>query len=523
MPNGPTFLSSELLGQVAPEARLGEAGFSDLGETTPFGLTPQVGAGPQQMPFPQMPQAPEEGGFWSRLLGQAPMIMAAMIRDPQRRQQAMQRLQQMTERSAEQQRKKKAAAEVQYITSTLEQHLISNDLEGFSKTIQQLGKKTDWEPETIAATTQIRYKMADMFGSRRREEDVAAKLGRVLSDPNLTDEQFMGSLAQIPGLQPNVIDDLTRARASSRQQREKVATTQRMQAAVDESEDIPAGVKPFVRELALVNPAGVAQFIKEQKPPSVGTEAELLAQAGGFPSFAAAPQEVKVKIERTLQDRKDRSEQRQLDRLAMEAKRLEASQRKDVRLADVEQKEVLGLRRIVVASQEWGKNYEAMLKSYGGKMPFGLRLIVDALSNPQAGLVTRALAAGVQASTKLTPEAETFISHITRMQAFARAQLNDVGNLSNFERTVFTNMLGTPMDQVSLYRERISAMQRDAQRNYEDTRQLLESKGRDISGLEKIETRKRKLTKAEATELMAEVGGDKARARQLAAERGLEF
>lgn len=265
----PQLLAPQLLTQVAPEIEE----LDITGVPTMQGLDfPFVPKAPVQTPLiPQFTPPRQEGGFWSKLLQVAPLILAQASGNPQ----VIQTVNQLVQGNIEQQRKKKAAAEVQFISSTLEQALLSNDMDGFAKTIQQLNKMENFEPEAVQFASKTRLEMADLFGKRRRETDAMSKLGRVLANRGQTPEQLMSEIAQIPGIPLQMVDDITKMVLSTREAERKQILGEDLSQLVAISDFIPKELKPFYQNLAKAEPDKVHALLqtlvqaslKEQKGP----------------------------------------------------------------------------------------------------------------------------------------------------------------------------------------------------------------------------------------------------------------
>jgi hypothetical protein len=123
--------------------------------------------------------------------------------------------------------------------------------------------------------------------------------------------------------------------------------------------------------------------------------------------------------------------------------------------------------------------YEAALASHGGKQSPGLLVALKAATNSPDGYVGSVINALGQRYPDLTAQDRDFISRYASMQKFARGMLNDVGNLSNYERGLVTNMIGTPLDVPAQFRSRTGTAISDVAAAYNQARRALPA--RDVS------------------------------------------
>jgi len=169
-------------------------------------------------------------------------------------------------------------------------------------------------------------------------------------------------------------------------------------------------------------------------------------------------------------------QQLERERITISNTNSERAQQSFEMLRPVEQKELSGLAEIHRGTKDMLSKYEAALASHGGKFTPGLKLaLVGATSSPDSyiGMAKQALA---QMHPDLTQADLDFVARYANMQKFSRGLLNDVGNLSNFERGLVTTMMGTPFDNPALFRTRAQTIISDAEVNFNKLRSTLVGK-----------------------------------------------
>jgi len=121
-------------------------------------------------------------------------------------------------------------------------------------------------------------------------------------------------------------------------------------------------------------------------------------------------------------------------------------------------RELRSTRNMVDGVETMGQAYQAALASHGGSFPADVVAALSVASTAPEGVIGKSLNALAQRYPKLNQLDLKFVSEYASMQQFARGALNDVGNLSTFERSVFTQMLGAPFDRPDLFKTRVSTV-----------------------------------------------------------------
>jgi hypothetical protein len=111
--------------------------------------------------------------------------------------------------------------------------------------------------------------------------------------------------------------------------------------------------------------------------------------------------------------------------------------------------------------------YEAAITSHGGKMNTDLKIALTMASRSPDTFIGKSIQWFGQQHPKLTQQDIEFLTQYARMQKFARGAMDDVGNLSNFERGIFQTMIGTPLDDSRVFRSRIGGAIKDAEHAYD--------------------------------------------------------
>lgn len=127
-----------------------------------------------------------------------------------------------------------------------------------------------------------------------------------------------------------------------------------------------------------------------------------------------------------------------------------------------ESKKLTALQELHRGASDMLGKFEASLASHGGKLPPGIQAAIQAATTSPDGLTGKLIQSLGQRYPGLTQQDFDFIARYASMQKFARGSLNDVGNLSNYERGIFNTMVGTPLDDPRVFRSRTNTALSDA-------------------------------------------------------------
>jgi hypothetical protein len=152
---------------------------------------------------------------------------------------------------------------------------------------------------------------------------------------------------------------------------------------------------------------------------------------------------------------------------------LETRQKELEILRPEERKELTGLREMYIGTNDMIKKYEKALASHGGVFTSDLNVALQAATTSPDTFIGKGIQFLGQRYPKLTGADLEFVARYATMQKFARGGLNDVGNLSNFERGIFTTMIGTPLDNPALFRARAQNVMTDAERGFRTVKSTL--------------------------------------------------
>jgi hypothetical protein len=129
---------------------------------------------------------------------------------------------------------------------------------------------------------------------------------------------------------------------------------------------------------------------------------------------------------------------------------------------DPEVKKLTALQELHRGASDMLGKYNAALASHGGAFSGDLQVAIDMATRSPDTFIGKTLQALGQRHPKLTAQDLEFVSRYASMQKFARGSLNDVGNLSNYERGIFQTMVGTPLDRPEVFRSRTQTAINDA-------------------------------------------------------------
>lgn len=174
------------------------------------------------------------------------------------------------------------------------------------------------------------------------------------------------------------------------------------------------------------------------------------------------------------------------ERKRLEQARLNISQQGvDIRQKELEMprpeedKKLSALIELHRGAADMQQKYEASLASHGGKLSPGVQTAIQLATTSPEGMTGKVLQAIGQRIPGLTQQDLDFVARYATMQKFARGSLNDVGNLSNYERGIFNTMIGTPLDRPEVFRSRVSTALSDAEAAYNQEYRAL-GKTRDL-------------------------------------------
>jgi hypothetical protein len=127
-----------------------------------------------------------------------------------------------------------------------------------------------------------------------------------------------------------------------------------------------------------------------------------------------------------------------------------------------EVKKLTALQELHRGATDMLGKYKAALASHGGQFSGDLQIALDMATRSPDTFIGKSLQALGQRHPKLTAQDLAFVSRYASMQKFARGSLNDVGNLSNYERGIFQTMVGTPLDRPDVFINRTTTAINDA-------------------------------------------------------------
>ena len=192
---------------------------------------------------------------------------------------------------------------------------------------------------------------------------------------------------------------------------------------------------------------------------ATGRNTDRLADAG----YNVTTPEGRAIVEKGLNERR----KLEIERVGISRTNSERAQTALEMVRPEESKKLTALQELHRGANDMLGKYESSLKSHGGKMTADVQAAIQAATTSPDGFIGKTLQAMGQRYPGLTQQDFDFISRYASMQKFARGSLNDVGNLSNYERGIFQTMVGTPLDKPEVFRSRTHTAISDAQVAYD--------------------------------------------------------
>jgi hypothetical protein len=187
---------------------------------------------------------------------------------------------------------------------------------------------------------------------------------------------------------------------------------------------------------------------------TTGVQTERLSEAG----YDVVTPEGRVKAAAGLAKRQELER----SRLTISANNSDRAERALEQPRDPEVKKLTALQELHRGASDMLGKYNAALGSHGGQFSGDLQVAIDMATRSPDTFIGKTLQALGQRHPKLTAQDLEFVSRYASMQKFARGSLNDVGNLSNYERGIFQTMVGTPLDRPEVFRSRTQTAINDA-------------------------------------------------------------
>jgi hypothetical protein len=251
------------------------------------------------------------------------------------------------------------------------------------------------------------------------------------------------------------------------------------QEALGRIDTLPKGQAPSIGDLLRTGAEGaVTQLIKPATPSLRDTGFTGLGEAGRAEVLKASTKR-KLPVEEVMRDpdiiEKAATADAQ-ERAKKEARAntyLTIAQNRAITLTDAQINRLGALRDMQEGMQGLKGSYNKMIQAMGGDLQPDELIALRQAATSSEGTIGQALAAFAQRHPELQKdEVADFLAKYKSIQRFARGALQDVGNLSGFERQIFTDMVGGVLDTSRVFNARLDEMSTRSAKSVADLEQI---------------------------------------------------